>query len=83
VISWLNSVTYYTAFTEGWALYAENPLIAEDTDTYKYEPMQNFRKAEVAGKERVRQSKLSFTHFSSTEEGLILKHSANQPLFGI
>ena len=42
MIGWLDSVTYYTAFTEGWALYAENPLIAEDTDTYKYEPMQKF-----------------------------------------
>ena len=42
VIRWLDGVTYYTAFTEGWALYAENPLIAEDTDTYKYEPMQKF-----------------------------------------
>lgn len=30
------------AFLEGWALYAENPLIAEDTDTYKYEPMQKY-----------------------------------------
>ena len=32
---WLNSLTYYTAFTEGWALYAEKPLIADDTDTYE------------------------------------------------
>lgn len=42
MIGWLESVTYYTAFTEGWALYAENPLIAEDTDAYKNEPMQKF-----------------------------------------
>lgn len=42
MIGWLDSVTYYTAFTEGWALYAENPLIAQDTDTYKNEPMQKF-----------------------------------------
>ncbi|XP_048584057.1 uncharacterized protein LOC5511190 [Nematostella vectensis] len=41
-IGWLNSETYYTAFTEGWGLYAENPLIAEDTDTYKDNPMQRF-----------------------------------------
>ncbi|KAK3737262.1 hypothetical protein QZH41_019871 [Actinostola sp. cb2023] len=41
-IAWLNTMTYYTAFTEGWALYAENPLIAEDTDTYKNEPMQKY-----------------------------------------
>ena len=42
VIAWLDSNTYYTAFTEGWALYAENPLIAQYTDTYKNEPMQKF-----------------------------------------
>ncbi|XP_068693503.1 uncharacterized protein [Montipora foliosa] len=42
VILWLDKNTYYTAFTEGWALYAENPLIAEYTDTYKDEPMQKF-----------------------------------------
>ncbi|XP_078369460.1 uncharacterized protein LOC144653347 isoform X2 [Oculina patagonica] len=42
VIGWLNSVTFYTAFAEGWGLYAENPLIAEDTDTYLNEPMQKF-----------------------------------------
>ena len=42
VIGWLDSVTYYTAFSEGWALYAENPLIAKDTDTYENEPMQKF-----------------------------------------
>ncbi|KAL9985240.1 hypothetical protein ACROYT_G007617 [Oculina patagonica] len=40
VISWLNSASYYTAFTEGWALYAENPLIAEETDTYDNNPLQ-------------------------------------------
>ena len=39
---WLDRQTYYTAFTEGWALYAENPLIAKDTDTYDNEPMQRF-----------------------------------------
>lgn len=42
IIGWLNSANYYTAFTEGWGLYAENPLIAEDTDTYLKEPMQKF-----------------------------------------
>ena len=41
-LTWLDKETYYTAFTEGWALYAENPLIALDTDTYKNEPMQRF-----------------------------------------
>lgn len=40
VISWLNGASYYTAFTEGWALYAENPLIAEETDAYDNDPLQ-------------------------------------------
>jgi len=31
VIKWLDQETHYTAFTEGWGLYAENPLIGEDT----------------------------------------------------
>ena len=42
VIGWLSSVTFYTAFIEGWALYAENPLIAYDTDTYKDEPLYKY-----------------------------------------
>ncbi len=41
-MKWLDDQTYYTAFTEGWALYAENPLIAQQTDTYKTELMQKF-----------------------------------------
>lgn len=40
VIGWLNDASYYTAFTEGWALYAENPLIAEETDVYDNDPLQ-------------------------------------------
>ena len=35
VIGWLDSKTYYTAFLEGWVLYAENPLISDDTDDLK------------------------------------------------
>lgn len=42
VIGWLGKVTYYTAFSEGWALYAENPLIARHTDVYDNEPFQKF-----------------------------------------
>ena len=42
VIGWLGSITGYTAFTEGWALYAENPLIARDTDTYKDNLLQKY-----------------------------------------
>ena len=39
---WLDDKTYYTAFTEGWALYAENPLIAQGTNIYKDNLMQKF-----------------------------------------
>ncbi|XP_031560462.1 uncharacterized protein LOC116296565 [Actinia tenebrosa] len=42
IISWLNGLSYYTAFTEGWALYAENPLITEETDTYDNLPLQKY-----------------------------------------
>ncbi|KAL9986429.1 hypothetical protein ACROYT_G000576 [Oculina patagonica] len=41
-IGWLESKTYYTAFIEGWALYAENPLISDDTDVYDGEPMKKY-----------------------------------------
>ena len=27
---------------EGWALYAENPLISDDTDVYDKEPMKKY-----------------------------------------
>eukprot|EP00794_Sanderia_malayensis_P009549 gene9550-10536_t len=42
VIDWLNSETYYTAFTEGWALYAENPVLAQGTDIYKNRLLQKY-----------------------------------------
>ncbi|KXJ22656.1 uncharacterized protein LOC110252020 [Exaiptasia diaphana] len=42
VISWLNGVSYYTAFTEGWALYAENPLINQETNIYDDLPIQRY-----------------------------------------
>ncbi|KAL9986413.1 hypothetical protein ACROYT_G000558 [Oculina patagonica] len=42
VIKWLDDSTFYTAFTEGWALYAENPLIARETNVYDNEPFQKF-----------------------------------------
>ena len=42
LIGWLSAVTSYTAFIEGWALYAENPLIAYDTDTYNGEPLYKY-----------------------------------------
>lgn len=39
-IRWIAVNTLYLAFAEGWALYAENPLIAEETDTYDNDPLQ-------------------------------------------
>ena len=42
MISWLDANTRYTAFSEGWALYAENPLIARDTNVYEKEPFQKY-----------------------------------------
>ena len=42
VPKWLDDQMSYTFFTEGWGLYAENPVIAQDTDTYKEAPMQRF-----------------------------------------
>ncbi|XP_028411290.1 uncharacterized protein LOC114533870 [Dendronephthya gigantea] len=40
-ISWLHSITYHTAFVEGWALYAESPLVSE-TDIYDHNLMQKY-----------------------------------------
>lgn len=40
-ISWLHSITYHTAFSEGWALYAESPLVSE-TDIYDNNLMQKY-----------------------------------------
>lgn len=41
-IAWLDGLTSYTGFKEGWAIYAEYPLIGRDTDTYADEPMQKY-----------------------------------------
>ena len=42
VPKWIDEQTSFTFFSEGWALYSENPVIAEDTDTYKYNLFQKF-----------------------------------------
>ena len=42
VPAWLDGLTYYTAFTEGWGLYSENPLLSDDTDTYKDNILQKY-----------------------------------------
>ncbi|XP_031561184.1 uncharacterized protein LOC116297157 [Actinia tenebrosa] len=38
----LSSFMYFLGFQEGWALYAEDPLIATDTDTYKDFPFRRY-----------------------------------------
>ena len=42
IIDWMDSTGYYTIFSEGWALYAENPLLAYDTDVYQDNPLQKY-----------------------------------------
>ena len=42
IVQWLDSTTSYTAFTEGWGLYSENPLIGQDTDTYEGRPLAKY-----------------------------------------
>ncbi|XP_028411285.1 uncharacterized protein LOC114533864 [Dendronephthya gigantea] len=42
VISWLNSAVHYPSFSEGWALYAEYPLLALETDTYENNALQKY-----------------------------------------
>ena len=37
---WLDKETSYVAFQEGWALYAENPLLSDDTNLYKDDLLQ-------------------------------------------
>ncbi|XP_001632923.2 uncharacterized protein LOC5512641 isoform X1 [Nematostella vectensis] len=42
VISWVDNINYYVAFTEGWGLYAENPLVGEDTNVYDGIPLEKY-----------------------------------------
>ena len=42
VLNWLDSKSSYSYFKEGWALYAENPLISEDTDMYDGHPLEKY-----------------------------------------
>ena len=41
-ISWIQTNTFFLEFAEGWALYAENPLIAKYTDTYVDDPLTKY-----------------------------------------
>ena len=40
--SWFDKQQSYTVFVEGWALYAENPLLSHDTDLYKDNMLQEY-----------------------------------------
>ena len=42
VFKWLNSYSEYSYFKEGWALYAETPLVSENTDTYHGHPLKEY-----------------------------------------
>lgn len=42
VVQWLSSSLYFLAFSEGWALYSEDPLIARESDSYKDLPLMKF-----------------------------------------
>ena len=33
--SFFHELAYFSSFVEGWALYAENPLLSHDIDIYK------------------------------------------------
>jgi len=41
-IRWIAVNTLYLAFAEGWALYAENPLIPENTSAYQVDPISKY-----------------------------------------
>lgn len=41
-IGWIASSTLYLAFSEGWALYAENPLIPKHTKMYQVDPISKY-----------------------------------------
>ena len=41
-IGWIAASTLYLAFAEGWALYAENPLIPEYTKIYEVDPISKY-----------------------------------------
>lgn len=40
VPGWLDKETSYVAFQEGWAVYAESPLLSDDSDLYEHNLLQ-------------------------------------------
>ena len=41
-IKWLNKLTRYSSFNEGWGMYAEHPLTSEYTDIYDNDPISRY-----------------------------------------
>ena len=41
-IGWIADSTLYLTFSEGWALYTENPLIPEHTTAYDSDPISKY-----------------------------------------
>ena len=41
-LRWLDEKTRYSAFSEGWGLYAEYPLVPEFTDAYENKPLSRY-----------------------------------------
>ena len=41
-ISWVEKNTFFLEFAEGWALYAEHPLISMYTDSYRNDPLTKY-----------------------------------------
>ena len=42
-MAWLDDQgSSFSAFTEGWALYSENPVMSDDTDVYTDNPIQKY-----------------------------------------
>lgn len=42
LMTWLDKQNVFTAFSEGWALYSENPLMSDDTELYKDNLVQTY-----------------------------------------
>lgn len=42
VFDWLTKRTYFSSFSEGWATYAEYPLVGKDLDLYRNDLMAKY-----------------------------------------
>ncbi|XP_068679121.1 uncharacterized protein [Montipora foliosa] len=76
-ISWLDSSTSYTAFSEGWALYAESPLIARDTDVYDNHPFEKYGMLKWQVWRALRLIVDTGLHYEGFTRGVALKYFAD------